>query len=89
MAMERRGKESRQISPMPNISTLSPPEVYLFQGHNSNNMEQTEQCPRTGGFRVDQKDLSSRSEPSYAADGNVNWYSHYGERYGGTLKNEN
>lgn len=89
MAMERRGKESRQISPMPNISTLSPPEVYLFQGHNSNDMEQTEQCPRTGGFRVDQKDLSSRSEPSYAADGNVNWCSHYGERYGGTLKNEN
>ena len=26
-------------------------------------------------------------EPSYTIGGNVNWYSHYGERYGGSLKN--
>ena len=25
--------------------------------------------------------------PSYTVDGNVNWYSHYGEQYGGSLKN--
>ena len=25
-------------------------------------------------------------EPSYTADGNVNWYSHQGEKYGGFLK---
>ena len=27
-----------------------------------------------------------RSEPSYTVGGNVNWYSHYGEKYGGSLK---
>ena len=27
-----------------------------------------------------------RREPSYTVDGNVNWYSHYGEQYGGSLK---
>ena len=26
-----------------------------------------------------------RREPSYTVGGNVNWYSHYGERYGGSL----
>ena len=25
--------------------------------------------------------------PSYTVGGNVNWYSHYGEQYGGSLKN--
>ena len=25
-------------------------------------------------------------EPSYTIDGNVNWYNHYGEQYGGSLK---
>ena len=28
-----------------------------------------------------------KREPSYSVDGNVNWYSHYGEQYGGSLKN--
>jgi len=28
-----------------------------------------------------------RREPSYTVDGNVNWYSRYGEQYGGSLKN--
>ena len=28
-----------------------------------------------------------KSEPSYTVAGNVNWYSHYGEQYGGSLKN--
>ena len=28
-----------------------------------------------------------RREPSYIAGGNVNWYSHSGEQYGGSLKN--
>ena len=27
-----------------------------------------------------------RTEPSYTVDGNVNWYCHYGEQYGGSLK---
>ena len=26
-------------------------------------------------------------EPSYTVGGNVNWYNHYGEQYGGSLKN--
>ena len=27
-----------------------------------------------------------RREPSYTVGGNVNWYSHYGEQYGVSLK---
>ena len=28
-----------------------------------------------------------KREPSYTVGGNVNWYGHYGEQYGGSLKN--
>ena len=28
-----------------------------------------------------------KREPSYTVSWNVNWYSHYGEQYGGSLKN--
>ena len=28
-----------------------------------------------------------RREPSYMVGGNVNWDSHYGEQYGGSLEN--
>ena len=28
-----------------------------------------------------------KREPSYTVGRNVNWYSHYGEEYGGSLKN--
>ena len=28
-----------------------------------------------------------KREHSYTVDGHVNWYSHYGEHYGGSLKN--
>ena len=27
-----------------------------------------------------------RREPSYTVDGTINWYSHYGEQYGSSLK---
>ena len=27
-----------------------------------------------------------KKEPSYAVGGNINWYSHYGGQYGGSLK---
>ena len=27
-----------------------------------------------------------KREPSYIIHGNVNWYSHYGKQYGGSLK---
>ena len=28
-----------------------------------------------------------KKEPSYIVGGNVNWYSHYGDQYGDSLKN--
>ena len=28
-----------------------------------------------------------KNKPSYTVGGNVNWYNHYGEQYGGSLKN--
>ena len=31
----------------------------------------------------------STREPSYTVGGNVNWYSHCGEQYGGSLKTKN
>ena len=30
-----------------------------------------------------------QGSPSYTVGGNVNWSSHYGEQYGGSLKNRN
>ena len=27
-----------------------------------------------------------RRKPSYTVDGNISWYSHYGEQYGGSLR---
>ena len=35
---------------------------------------------------IKNKDKEKR-EPSCTVGGNVNWYSHYGEQYGGSLKN--
>ena len=29
-----------------------------------------------------------KREPSYTVGGNVSWYNHYGEQYGGSLKNK-
>ena len=34
------------------------------------------------------EDVEKR-EPSYTVGGNVNWYNHYGEQYGGSLKTKN
>jgi len=28
-----------------------------------------------------------KKEPSYTVGGNINWYTHYGEQDGGSLKN--
>ena len=36
---------------------------------------------------VNSGDGVERMEPSYRIGGNVNWYSHYGEQFGGSLKN--
>ena len=35
---------------------------------------------------INARESVERREPFYTARGNVNWYSHYGEQYGG-LKN--
>ena len=51
--------------------------------------------PRTGYNGHHQKNRQTinagegveKREPSYTVGGNVNWYSHYGEQYGGFLKN--
>ena len=32
--------------------------------------------------------MCGEKEPFYTAGGNVNWYSHYGEQYGPSLKNQ-
>ena len=32
-------------------------------------------------------EVVEKREPPYAVGGNVNWCSHYGEQYGGSLKN--
>ena len=31
--------------------------------------------------------MLERRDPSYTIGGNVNWYSHCGEQYGGSLEN--
>jgi len=50
--------------------------------HENNEQESCSKSPQTnGGEGVE------RREPSYTVGGNVNWYSHYGEQYGGFLKN--
>ena len=36
--------------------------------------------------RAPEKDMEKR-KPSYTVDGNVKWYSHCGEQYGGSFKN--
>ena len=30
----------------------------------------------------------AKREPSYTVGGNINWYSHYGEQYRGSLKDQ-
>ena len=45
---------------------------------------------RKGGKKlqtINAEEGVKKREPSYRADGSVNWYSHYGEQYGGSFKN--
>ena len=37
--------------------------------------------------KINVREGVEKKEPSYIVGGNVNWYSHYGEQYGGSLKN--
>ena len=36
---------------------------------------------------INAQEGAKKKEPSYTVDGNVNWYNHYGEQYGSSLKN--
>ena len=36
---------------------------------------------------INEREGVEKTEPSYTIGGNVHWYSHYGEQYGGSLKN--
>ena len=55
-----------------------------------------EVSPHTSQHGHHQKNLQTinagegvkKREPSYSVGGNVNWYSHYGEQYGNSLKNQ-
>ena len=43
--------------------------------------------PSSEGLQViNAEDGVEKREPSYIVNGNVNWYSYYGEQYGGSLK---
>ena len=61
------------------------------------NQNYNEVSHHTGQNGHDQKNLQTinagegveKREPSYTVGANVNWYSHYGEQYGGSLKNKN
>ena len=36
---------------------------------------------------LNDEEAVERRKPSYTVDGNVDWYSHYGEQYRGSLQN--
>ena len=64
-----------------------------YQGNAKQNYNEV--SPHTGQNSHHQKNLQTinagegveKREPSYTIGGNVNWYSHYAEQYGGSLKN--
>ena len=59
------------------------------------NQNYNEVSPHTGQKGHHQKNLQTinagegvkKREPSFTVGGNANWYSHYAEQYGGSLKN--
>ena len=61
---------------------------------NITNYQSNEVSPHTGQNGHHQKNLQTNAgegvekrEPSYTVGRSVNWCSHYGEQYGGSLKN--
>ena len=51
-------------------------KLYTYQnGHYKKNLQ-----------TVNAGEGEKNREPSYSVGGNVNWYKHYGEQYGGSLK---
>ena len=59
------------------------------------NQKYNEVSPHTGQNGHHQENLQiinaeedvRKREPSYTLGGNINWYSHYGEQYGGSSRN--
>ena len=48
------------------------------------------ECPSSKNlWTINDGDGMEKREPSYTDGGNVNWYNHYGEQYGGSLKTKN
>ena len=39
-------------------------------------------------LQVNAEEGVEKREPCYTVGGNVNWYSHYGEQYGGSSENQ-
>ena len=54
-------------------------EVLPHTGHNGHPQKKSEII--NAGEDVEER------EPSYTVGGNINWDSHYGEQYGGSLEN--
>ena len=48
---------------------------------------QSEWPPSKNLQTINAEEGMEKREPSYTVGGNVNWYNHYGEQYGGSLKN--
>ena len=70
--------------------------MFNITSHLGNENENyNEVLPHTGQNGHCQKNLEKvnagkgvvKREPSCTFGGNVNWYNHYGEQYGGSLKN--
>ena len=46
------------------------------------------ECPSLKSLQItNAREGVEKREPSYTVGGNVNWYSHYGEQYGASLRN--
>ena len=60
---------------------------------NQNNNEESPGRSQSGhcqkNLQIERGEGVGRREPSYTLDGDVNWYSHYGEQSGAFLKHKN
>ena len=69
-------------------------KMFNVANHQGNaNQNHNEVSPHTGQKAIIKKNTTNagerveKREPSYTVGGNVSWCSHYGEQYGGSLKN--
>ena len=76
-------------------SQLVPEKMLNIASYQRNaNQNYNEVSPHAGQMAIIKKSVNDKcwrrykkTEPSYAVGGDVNWYSHYREQYGGSLKN--